>query len=131
MHISGYTDLQDGSCIQMPKSPKSEPVSCVVSLRLPIADVEKIDAIAGARGVSRSRVLNDIIEKRGLLQPKDDRGLQLERLRALRRLQVLLDRQACDGIDRQRQLQKIFDEVYDNFFASMNSTAGEGEDGRQ
>lgn len=115
----------------MPRKQKSGQDSSVVSLRLPLADVEKIDAIAGARGVSRSRVLNDIIEKRGLLQPKDDRGLQLERLRALRRLQVLLDRRACDSIDRRQELQQIFDEVYDNFFSEMNSTSGEGEDGRQ
>lgn len=115
----------------MAKKRKSGEDSVVVSLRLGVADVEKIDAIAGARGVSRSRVLNDIIEKRGLLQPKDDRGLQLERLRALTRLKPLLDHQACNSIDRREELQKIFDEVYKNFFSDMNTSSGEEDHGRQ
>lgn len=115
----------------MLKKRKSEQGSVVVSLRLAAEDVEKIDAIAGARGVSRSRVLSDIIEKRGLLQPKHDRGLQLERLRALRRLKPLIDSQACDSIDRREELQKIFDEVYDNFFSDMNTSSGEEAHGRQ
>lgn len=115
----------------MPKTRKPTQSTAIVSLRLPPDDIKKIDALAGARGVSRSRVLSDIIEKRGLLQPKDDRGLQLERLRALRRLKPLLDHQACDSIDRRQKLQQIFDEVYDNFFSDMNTSSGEEELGRQ
>lgn len=128
---SGLGDLQDGTCVQMQNlkksKPKKEPTK-TVSLRLPVSTIETLEALADARGVSRSRVIADLIAGRNLPATNQDRGVLMQILRTLQNLKPILDNEPPEAAALERKLGDIYVILYDMFFSEMRAEGGDDSD---
>lgn len=103
----------------MPATKKNDAKPVVLSFRMSQDEVERLDAHARARHMTRGAVARDIIRNRALRPPSDDHGVEITRLQQLRILFMMLQRRESLSEDEARKLTEMFDAAYEKFFAPV------------
>lgn len=100
----------------MPRRKQEE--SKQVNVRLPISTLGIMLKECKERNISQSDYLSERITQHAKMHRKND-GLQIATLKSLHTLKSLLTSQEIDLIERRSEAQKMFDHLYETFFAEM------------